>query len=86
MKQHEGNVSFLQQDLTESGSAAKVITNAVGTWGSLDILVNNAGVQIRNNILDYKNVSFLQQDLTESGSAAKVITNAVGTWGSLDIL
>lgn len=54
VKQHEGNVSFLQQDLTESGSAAKVITNAVGTWGSLDILVNNAGVQIRNNILDYK--------------------------------
>ncbi|WP_242540303.1 SDR family NAD(P)-dependent oxidoreductase, partial [Staphylococcus saprophyticus] len=48
VKQHEGNVSFLQQDLTESGSAAKVITNAVGTWGSLDILVNNAGVQIRN--------------------------------------
>lgn len=54
VKHHVGQVSFLQQDLTEPGSAAKVIANAVETWGSLDILVNNAGVQIRNNILDYK--------------------------------
>lgn len=54
VKQNEGEVSFIQQDLKEQGAAEKVVAQAVETWGSLDILVNNAGVQIRNNVLDYK--------------------------------
>src|SRR5699024_2118974 len=51
---HEGNIAFIQQDITKQGAAQKVVDEAVTTWGNIDILVNNAGVQIRNNVLDFK--------------------------------
>ena len=47
-------VKFMQIDLTQSGSADKVVQKALATFGHIDILINNAGMIRRNPLLESK--------------------------------
>ncbi len=51
-------VEFCQQDITETGSADKLVAAAVKRFGHLDILINNAGMQLRNDVLAFKDADW----------------------------
>lgn len=45
-----GNAHILEQDITSSGAADKIIETATGAMDGLDILVNNAGLAIPSSL------------------------------------
>ncbi|GAB3920692.1 SDR family NAD(P)-dependent oxidoreductase [Mucilaginibacter myungsuensis] len=45
-------VEFIPADLNLSGSAEKLVSDAVAVFGKLDILINNAGMEIRADFID----------------------------------
>ena len=45
--------AFIQLDLTERGSAKKVVETMISEFSTIDILVNNAGICRINNVLDF---------------------------------
>lgn len=54
VEKKNGEIDFLQLDITQPGAAAQAVAAAKKRFGRLDILVNNAGIQIRNDVLTYK--------------------------------
>lgn len=56
--EHEGEVGFLQLDITEDDAPAKIVAAVVAKFGQIDILVNNAGIQIRNEWQNFKDADW----------------------------
>ncbi|HAT55935.1 MAG TPA: 2-deoxy-D-gluconate 3-dehydrogenase [Lactobacillus sp.] len=57
-KSADGQVSFVQVDVTEPSAPQTIVDAAVQAFGRIDILVNNAGMQRREKWADYKDADW----------------------------
>lgn len=57
-RNNDGELGFLQLDITEEGAPEKIVDAAVAKFGQIDILINNAGIQIRNEWQDFKDADW----------------------------
>lgn len=76
--EHDGELGFLQLDITEPDAPEKIVAAAMAKFGQIDILINNAGIQIRNEWQDFQDADW-RRVIDLNLNAVYYLSHAVAT-------